>query len=95
MSTDKFQIIKRPLVTEKAIQSAEESNIYIFRVDPSANKVQIKKAVEEIYDVKVLAVKTASFKGKPKTYRRYYHSRGPDWKKAYVTLSESDYINLI
>ena len=95
MSSDKFQQVKRPLVTEKAINSAEEGNIYIFKVDPRVNKVQIKEAVEEIYGVKVLSVKTASVKGKPKTYRRYYRSVEPDWKKAYVKLSESDYIELI
>lgn len=95
MSADKFQTIRRPLVTEKAINSAEEHNIYIFKVDPGANKIEIKEAVEEIYDVTVLAVKTASVKGKPKTYKRYYRSTGNDWKKAYVTLSDSDYIDLI
>ena len=92
---NKFQTVKRPLVTEKAIGSADASNIYVFRVDPRANKVQIKEAVEEIYDVTVLSVKTAVSRGKPRLYRRFYRSKEPNWKKAYVKLSESDYIDLI
>jgi len=95
MKQDKFQIIKRPLVTEKAIEFGENKRIYVFKVDPRANKVEIKKAIEEIYDVKVLSVRTASVKGKPRTYRRYYRSRTSDWKKAYVRVRESDYIELI
>jgi large subunit ribosomal protein L23 len=92
---DKFQVVKRPLVTEKAINSADGDNVYVFKVDPRANKVQIKEAVEDIYDVTVLSVKTAVARGKPRVYRRYYRSKEPNWKKAYVKLSESDYIDLI
>ena len=92
---NKYDVVERPLVTEEAINSAEENNIYIFRVSQKANKAEIKKAVEEIYDVKVLSVKTAAVKGKPKAYRRVHFSRTPDWKKAYVKLRESDYIDLI
>ena len=91
----KYDVVDRPLVTEEAINSAEENNIYIFRVSPDANKAEIKQAVEEIYDVKVLSVKTARYVGKPKTYRRVHSSRTPAWKKAYIKLRESDYIDLI
>ncbi len=91
----KYDIVKRPLVTERAIGSAETDNIYIFRVDPRANKVQIKEAVEEIYGVNVLGVKTSNMRGKPKNYRRIHRSKASNWKKAFVKLRENDYIDLI
>ncbi len=92
---EKYDIIERPLVTEEAVGSAEKDNIYIFRVNPRANRVEIRKAIEEIYDVRVLSVKTANVRGKPRTYRRFYQSRTANWKNAYLKLRDTDYIDLI
>ncbi|HHT46936.1 MAG TPA: 50S ribosomal protein L23 [Firmicutes bacterium] len=80
-------IILKPLITEKSTAQAEEKK-YSFVVDKRANKIQIKNAVEEIFDVKVRAVNTLSVKGKP---RRVGVHRGyrPGWKKAIVTLTEN------
>ena len=79
-------IILKPLVTEKSTAQMEEKK-YSFVVDKKANKIQIKNAVEEIFDVKVRDVNTLSVKGKP---RRMGVHRGyrPGWKKAIVTLTE-------
>jgi large subunit ribosomal protein L23 len=79
-------IILKPLITEKSTAQMEEKK-YSFVVDKKANKIQIKNAVEEIFDVKVRDVNTLSVKGKP---RRMGVHRGyrPSWKKAIVTLTE-------
>jgi large subunit ribosomal protein L23 len=79
-------IIIKPLITEKSTAQMEEKK-YSFVVDKRANKIEIKKAVEEIFGVKVKSVNTMSVKGKP---RRMGVHRGyrPDWKKAIVTLRE-------
>ena len=79
-------IIFKPLITEKSTAQMEEKK-YSFVVDKRANKIEIKKAIEEIFGVKVKSVNTMSVKGKP---RRMGVHRGyrPDWKKAIVTLRE-------
>jgi large subunit ribosomal protein L23 len=79
-------IIIEPLITEKSTAQMEEKK-YTFVVDKKANKIEIKKAVEEIFGVKVKDVNTMSVKGKP---RRVGVHRGyrPSWKKAVVTLHE-------
>jgi large subunit ribosomal protein L23 len=80
------EIIRRPIVTEKSMAGVREGR-YTFEVDLRANKVEIRKAVEEIWPVKVAKVNTMIVPGKP---RRVGRSRGhrPDWKKAIVTLRE-------
>ncbi len=80
-------IIIRPLVTEKS-SDLMETNKYAFVVDKNANKIEIKQALEEIFDVKVKAVNTANFKGKKKRLGRFQEGKTPDWKKAIVTLAE-------
>ena len=87
------RIIRKPVVTEKAT-ILRENNVYTFRVDSRANKVQIRQAVETIFDVKVEAVRTVSVRPKPK--RQGYH-RGTTsaWKKAYVKLRSGESIDLI
>lgn len=79
-------VVIRPLVTEKATRLMEEGK-YIFVVHKDANKIDIKKAVEQIFGVQVKAVNTLRIKGKP---RRVGMHRGyrPSWKKAIVTLQE-------
>ncbi len=69
----------------------ETDNSYSFRVSINANKIEIAKAIEHIFAVKVLAVNTSRMRGKPKRLGRYSGKR-PDWKKAIVTLREGDRI---
>lgn len=79
-------VIKRPLVTEKTTAMMAE-NKYSFAVDINANKIQIRKAVEELFDVKVKSVNTMRVKGKPKRLGVHRGYR-PNWKKAIVTLED-------
>lgn len=85
-------IIIKPVVSEKSVANMEH-NKYTFKVDLKANKIDIKKAIEEIFKVKVLDVKTMIVKGKMKRMGRYQGKR-PDWKKAIVTLKEGDKIEI-
>jgi large subunit ribosomal protein L23 len=79
------QVILRPLVTEKGMHKAERLNQYAFEVNPLADKDAIRQAVEGLFDVKVVKVRTSNRKGKPRRYRfRYGVTR--NWKKALVTL---------
>lgn len=86
------EIIRRPLITEKSTQQKEENRQYVFEVDPRANKIEIKEAVEQLFKVKVLKVRTLNVLGKIKRLGRRYGKR-PDWKKAIVTLREGDRID--
>lgn len=79
-------IIKGPLITEKSHLQKEAYNKVTLRVDPKANKIEIRKAVEEVFKVKVLAVNTCRYEGKKKRLGRFEGKR-PDWKKAVVTLA--------
>lgn len=84
------EIIRRPVVTEASMMRMAEGK-YTFSVDPSANKTQIKQAIEELFKVKVMKVNTAFVRGKNR--RQGIHvGRRPDWKKAIVTLREGDRI---
>ncbi|MBQ3710129.1 MAG: 50S ribosomal protein L23 [Bacteroidales bacterium] len=89
-------IIKKPVITEKMTAISEKLNRYAFIVDKRANKLQIKKAVEDIYGVKVAAVNTMNYEGKSKS--RYTKSgvitgKASDTKKAIVTLAEGETID--
>jgi large subunit ribosomal protein L23 len=86
-------IIIRPLVTEKSSRIREAENKYVFSVAPDANKVDIKRAVQEIFNVKVKSVKTAVVHGKVKRLG-VYEGKRPDWKKAVVTLEPGQTIDL-
>ena len=89
-----YQVIKRPIVTEKSTLQAVQ-NKYTFEVDERATKDEVKRAVERSFGVKVLDVKTANVKGKEvRAGRRRGFSKRPDWKKATVTLKEGDKIEL-
>jgi large subunit ribosomal protein L23 len=83
------QIIRRPLVTEKSTMLREGSNVIAFEVDPKANKIQVKNAVEELFKVKVAEVRLFNVRGKKKRMGRYEGKRR-DWRKAYVRLSEGE-----
>ena len=86
---DDYSIIIRPLITEQGIHFANVKGMYSFEVDKRANKQQIKKAVENIYSVKVTKVRTANQKGKHRRRGRTFGVTAA-WKKAVVFL-ESDY----
>jgi len=83
------QIIRRPLVTEKSTMLREEGNVIAFEVDPKANKIEVKKAVEELFKVKVAEVRLFNVRGKMKRMGRYEGKRR-DWRKAYVRLKEGE-----
>ena len=88
-------VIKRILLTEKGTRLSEEQNQYVFRVSRDANKVEIKRAVEELFDVRVMAVNTMCRKGKKKRLRTAHAGMTAAWKRAVVTLNAEDSINLI
>lgn len=80
-----YDIIKRPIVTEKAHDKKENEASLCFEVHRDANKIQIKEAVEKLFKVKVADVRTSIFEGKLRRRGRYAGYRS-DWKKAYVRL---------
>lgn len=90
-------VIQRPVVTEKGTGLKEGMNRYVFKVDLSANKRQIKKAVETMFSVKVVDVRTAIYRGKRSVVMNRagrFEGYKPNWKKAYVTLEQGDSIDL-
>ncbi len=86
------QLIKGPIITEKTHSLKAVGNKVTFKVDARANKIEIRKAVEELFKVKVLAVNTIKMKGKRKRLGRSEGVR-PDWKKAMVTLAPGEKIS--
>jgi large subunit ribosomal protein L23 len=89
---DTQRVIRRPMVTEKSTRQKEEGRQYVFEVHRDANKIEIQSAVERLFKVKVLRVRTSNVMGKLKRLGRRYGKR-PDWKKAIVTLKEGDRID--
>lgn len=85
------QIIRRPLITEKGTELKDHGNQYLFEVARDANKIEIKRAIESLFRVKVLQVRTISVRGKERRVGRYL-GRTPDWKKAVATLKAGDSI---
>ena len=81
------EVVLGPVVTEKLARMAEKSNVVAFRVSLDANKIEIRRAVESIWKVKVEGVRTQVPRGKVKRLGRF-QGRRPDWKKAIVTLAE-------
>ncbi len=92
---DLFDIIETASLTEKATLLSEKQNQYVFRVSPKANKIEIKRAIEQIFNKKVVSVNTANYAGKKKRERRADFGRKPHWKKAIVTLKEGEKIDLV
>ena len=85
-----YSVIQTILVTERSMELADE-NKYVFKVDPSANKIDIRAAIESIYDVKVSSVNVMNRIGKKKRMGRSPKiGRRANWKKAVVTLSEGE-----
>jgi large subunit ribosomal protein L23 len=89
-----YDVIRRPVVTEKADQLSNAENVYVFEVDPRANKAQIKEAVETIFDVEVLKVRTAVMPQKMGRRMRKTYIRRSEWKKAYVQVAAGQRIDL-
>ena len=83
---DLRSVIRRPMLTEKGTVMRELHNQILFEVDRRSNKVEIRQAVEKIFGVKVLDVRTINYQGKPRRAGRLMTKRS-DWKKAYVTLA--------
>ena len=89
---ESYQIVLRPLVTEKGVHRSTRQNQYAFEVNPLATKDDVRRAVEELFNVTVLKVRTQNRKGKPRRYKfRYGYTK--NWKKAMVTLDEQHRIN--
>jgi len=86
------EIIRAPLVSEKGTLLTESANQVLFKVRPEANKIEVKKAVESLFKVKVVKVRIARYLGKIRRVGRNM-GRRPEWKKAYVTLREGDKID--
>ncbi len=87
-----FQVLVGPHVSEKAAIVADANNQYVFKVAADATKSEIKKSVEQLFDVKVSDVNTLKVKGKVKR-NRYGYSTKPTWKKAYVRLEQGQDID--
>lgn len=90
---DDYNIIIKPLVTEQGIHFANTKNAYSFEVNKKANKVQIRNAVQRLYNVKVADVRTANVKGKPRRRGRNFGTT-KSWKKAVVVLHPDYHIDL-
>ena len=89
-----YEVLINPMLTEKGTMLKEQQNKVLFRVAKNANKIEIKRAVEEIFKVKVDRVTTINCRGKNKRMGRYEGKR-PDWKKAVVTLKEGEKLDFI
>lgn len=86
---DNYRIIRRPLITEKSTLQREIGNIIAFEVDSKANKIEVRRAVEALFDVKVAEVRLFNVKGKLKRLGRNV-GRRPNWRKAYVRLKDGE-----
>jgi len=80
-----YEVIRRPLVTEKGVTKKDSERTLVFEVNANANKTQVKTAVEKLFKIKVDEVRTATFEGKLRRRGKFAGYRS-DWKKAYVTL---------
>ena len=88
-----FNVLRGAHISEKASRVAD-NNQFVFRIDPTANKFEVKQAVEKLFDVKVENVRTVSVRGKSKRFGRSLGKRS-NWKKAYVTLQAGHRIDLV
>jgi large subunit ribosomal protein L23 len=85
-----YDVIKGPCLTEKSNLLQEVQDTVVFKVNPRANKIEIKKAVEDLFNVKVRAVRTAMVHGKKRRVGIKSTGHASDWKKAFITLSEGE-----
>ncbi len=84
-----YEVIRRPLITEKGLQLKETEGSLVFDVDPAASKTEVKQAIETLFKVKVASVRTANVLGKERR-RGKFSGYKPDWKKAYVRLKSGE-----
>jgi large subunit ribosomal protein L23 len=90
---NEYDVIRRPIITEKSSSLKEAGNQYVFEVQRDANKIEIKRAVEKLFKVKVVSVQVALMQGKERRVGRF-SGKKPDWKKAIVKLSPKDKITI-
>lgn len=93
MASNIYQVLKRPVVTEKTTALRESVGNYVFEVATDANKIEIRQAIEKLFDVRVTDVRTSIVRGKFRRTRKGL-GRKPNWKKAVVTLVDGDSIEL-
>jgi large subunit ribosomal protein L23 len=93
-TTNVYEVIRAPRVSEKTARLQEVSNQYVFEIAKTATKADVKAAVEQIFDVKVEAVNVVNVKGKNKSFKFRSGKRG-DWRKAYVKLAEGQSIDVM
>lgn len=93
MSKTVFDIIRKPITTEKGTLLTEKENKYLFKVDKKATKPQIKRAIEKIFNVKVKDVNVAIVRGKNKRIGKFM-GKQQNWKKAIISLAEGHKINI-
>jgi large subunit ribosomal protein L23 len=84
-----YQVIRRPLITEKALTTREVEGSLVFEVAANATKTEVKQAVEKLFNVKVASIRTANVEGKERRRGRFAGYK-PDWKKAYVRLKAGE-----
>ncbi len=87
-----LQVLRAPVISEKATMAAEAATTHVFKVDTAATKLEIKQAVEELFEVKVTQVRVMNVKGKAKRFGQRMGKRS-DWRKAYVKLAEGQDID--
>jgi len=90
---NEYDIVVRPIITEKSSLIKDAGNQYVFEVQRDANKIEIRKAVEKLFKVKVVSVHISNIEGKNKRVGRFVGKR-PDWKKAIVKLNPKDKITI-
>ena len=91
INLESHQVIRRPLVTEKGTHVSDKFNAYAFEVHPLATKTDVKRAVEQMWEVRVIDVRTQNRIGKPRRYKMAM-GRTKGWKKAIVKLHDEDRI---
>lgn len=91
---NQYDVIKKPCLTEKGVTLQEMNNQVVVKVDPRANKIEIKQAMEKLFNVKVTQVRTANMHGKRKRVGGHF-GHTSDWKKAVVTLAEGSKIDFL
>ena len=90
---DIYYVIKKPIITEKSAIARDEENKYFFEVDRRANKIEIAKAVEKLFKVKVLNVRTMNMRGKKRRMGKTVGKKS-DWRKAIVTIASGNRIEV-
>lgn len=91
---DEYYIVNHPILSEKGTRLSEKENKYLFSVARGANKIEIRRAIEKLYKVRVRTVNTMNVRGKKKRMGMTLGKR-PDWKKAIVTLEEGETLSFV